>query len=306
MTIDENFRLINFICGKNQNGNITPDNFNILVKECNFEYLSFLIGEAEQYQYNSPKARVELGNNALTISKLSPFIPAPVTLTVDNTGKASYPNDYVERIALYDSNMNKIRWAEQDKLPAYLTDPIDPIATNPIYLLENTNFQFYPITLTSPKLSYIQTGVTPVWGYNQAGSILTFNNLVNGTLYTDGVYLNVLLRGSYGINAYANITVSGNEVTSVVLSNSGANFIVGDTLSVPNTSIGNTGSGFSIQVASISNETRAVYNPATSQDLLWGDIDQIEVMSRILKKVGINLLSQAVSQYATDLKTTGA
>lgn len=307
MNINEIFLLTNYIAGKNQNGNITPDNFNLLVKASNAEFKSFLIGEVEQFQYNNPKSRVGLGSSELVLSSLSPFIPSPITLTVNGTtGIAPYPNDYIQRIALYDSSMNKIRWAMQEKLAAYLSDPIDPIATNPIYLLEKDGFQFYPITIVNPKLSYIQTGAIPYWGYNSSGSILTFSGLTGGTSYTNGTYLNVPLRGSYGVNAAATIVVSGNAVTSVTLTNTGGNYVVGDTLTALSSLIGGTGSGFSINVATISTSQRAVYNPATSQDLLWDETDQIEIVSRILRKVGVNLMAGQITQYAEEVKNTGA
>lgn len=304
MTIDEVFRLCNFISGKNQNGNITPDNFNLLVKESNSEYQSFLVGEVEQFQYNNAKVRVGLGQN-LVLSKLAPFIKSPTTLTIDNTGKSPYPNDYIEKIALYTSTMSKVRWATQERLASFLSDPIDPVATNPIYLIEDNQFQFYPISLGQAKLSYIRAGETPYWGYNQSGSILTLTGLAGGASYVDGTYLNVPLRGGYGIQALATIIVAGGIVTTVTITNTGANFLVGDILTTPNSFLGNAGAGFSITVGTISNSTRSVYNPVTSQDLLWSNGEQIEIVSRILKKVGVNLQAGAIVQYATEIKNTG-
>lgn len=296
---------MNYISGKNQKGNITPDKFNLLVKSSNVEYKRFCLGQVEQFQYNNPKARVELGNNELVLSKLAPFIPPPASLTIDSTGNAPYPVDYQERIALYDSAGKKIRWVTQERLPSYLSDPIDPIATNPVYLLGKAGFLFYPIALGTAKLSYIQAGATPVRGYNVSGSIITFTNLIGGTLYADGTYQNVPLLGGYGVHAEATIVVSGGIVTSVTLSQSGGNFVVGDKLVTPNTNLGGVGSGFSIDVATVSNSQRSVYNPATSQDLLWKDVDQMEVIARILEKVGVNLIAQQVVQYANEIKNVG-
>ena len=304
MNIDEVYKLCNFIAGKNQQGAVTPDNFNLLVKQSNSEYQSYLLGEVEQFQYNNPKARIELGQN-LVLLRLSPFIQSPVPLTIDSNGKSPYPNDYVERVALYTVSMSKIRWATQDRVAAFLSDPIDVIATNPIYLVEDSGFQFYPLTLAQAKLSYIRTGATPFWGYNQSGSILTLTGLSGGASYVNGTYLNVPLMGGYGIQALATIVVVGGIVTTVTITNTGANFLVGDILTTPNSFLGGTGTGFTITVATITNFTRAVYNPATSQDLLWSDGEQIEVVARILKKIGVNLQAGAITQYATEIKQTG-
>ena len=85
------------------------------------------------------------------------------------------------------------------------------------------------------------------------GQIATLNTLVGGSLYTSGVYQNVLLTGGSGANATADIVVVGGVVTSCSLKFGGNFYIVGDTLSC--SSLGPTGSGFSIKVATISNAT---------------------------------------------------
>jgi hypothetical protein len=91
-------------------------------------------------------------------------------------------------------------------------------------------------------------------GVNQftfTGLALTLNTLVGGTLYTNGTYTNVTLTGGSGSGAKATIVVSGGSVTSVTLTMPGNGYAVGNTLSATAASIGGTGSGFSIKVATI-------------------------------------------------------
>jgi len=83
------------------------------------------------------------------------------------------------------------------------------------------------------------------------GLILTLNTLVGGTTYTNGTYTNVTLTGGSGSGAKATIVVSGTVVTTVTLTAAGNGYAVGDTLSATAASIGGTGSGFSIKVATI-------------------------------------------------------
>jgi len=83
------------------------------------------------------------------------------------------------------------------------------------------------------------------------GYILTLNTLVGGTLYINGTYTNVNLTGGSGTGAKATIVVSGTTVTSVTLTAAGNGYVVGNTLSATAASIGGTGSGFSIKVATI-------------------------------------------------------
>ena len=91
-------------------------------------------------------------------------------------------------------------------------------------------------------------------GVNQftfTGLVLTLNTLVGGTLYTNGTYTNVTLTGGSGSGAKATVVVAGNTVTTVTLTTAGNGYVVGNTLSATAASIGGTGSGFSIKVATI-------------------------------------------------------
>jgi len=91
-------------------------------------------------------------------------------------------------------------------------------------------------------------------GVNQftfTGLVLTLNTLVGGTLYTNGTYTNVTLTGGSGSGAKATIVVAGATVTTVTLTAAGNGYAVGNTLSATAATIGGTGSGFSINVATI-------------------------------------------------------
>jgi hypothetical protein len=83
------------------------------------------------------------------------------------------------------------------------------------------------------------------------GQIATLGAVTGGSLYTNGVYQNVALTGGSGANATADIVVSGGVVVSCSLKFGGNFYVVGDILSC--SSLGSTGSGFSIPVASVSN-----------------------------------------------------
>jgi len=87
--------------------------------------------------------------------------------------------------------------------------------------------------------------------YSFGGPILTTNNLVGGSSYTNGTYTTVALTGGSGTGAEATIVVSGNAVTSVTITTAGNGYVVGDQLSATAASIGGTGSGFSVDVATV-------------------------------------------------------
>ena len=109
----------------------------------------------------------------------------------------------------------------------------------------------------------------------QVDIISTLNTLVGGSLYVNGTYTNVPLTGGSGTGATANITVSGGAVTAVTIVNRGTGYTVGNTLSASNTNLGGAGSGFTINVASITgfkttvNQTTFLSLAATATDPIW-------------------------------------
>lgn len=48
-----------------------------------------------------------------------------------------------------------------------------------------------------------------------------------------------------------------------------------------------------------------VYNPATSVDPEWQELDLLEIISRALRMIGVNLQSGVITQYANEITKTG-
>lgn len=114
------------------------------------------------------------------------------------------------------------------------------------------------------ELSFIM-GPTPDAGYTVElhyfyypvsivqNAIAGLNPPTGGSSYTAGVYSNVPLSGGQGSGATATITVAGGVVSSVVLTNPGSFYAVGDSLTAASSYIGSTGSGFSVTVSAVNN-----------------------------------------------------
>lgn len=83
------------------------------------------------------------------------------------------------------------------------------------------------------------------------GPIATLGSITGGGGYNDGTYANVPLTGGGGIGATATITVMGGQVTGVSLSNPGTHFTTADVLGADARSLGGTGSGFAVPVATV-------------------------------------------------------
>lgn len=216
------YKMILLATAKNlQQGYVAPDDVNIALQQAQLSFTDYLLGEFQTYASGRPIPRVQFGMNESVRQRLTPLIGLPVTLTIDGTGFATYPSDYQQMDAMTTIDQNRIRFVPQHKKYSYVNSQIDPVATNPIYLIVDNGFQFYPITLGQAVLSYVKTPPAIVWGY------------------------------------------------------------IPDANGLP------------------------VYNPATSTDPVWYDIDCYEIISRALKIFGVNMDVPMLVQYGDQIQKQG-
>lgn len=186
MTADDPYRIIQFISNKFQAGNITPTQYNDIINYAQLGFLDFLLGQFVSYQYGRPLSRVQFGMNEIVRQRITPLIDAPSTIAIDADGLAPYPADFQQVDALNLTSLDRIRFVPQHKKYSYIKSRIDPISTNPIFLIESEGFRFYPntnfngIPLGTVQLSYVKTPPKIFWAstpdgqgrpvYNQGGS----------------------------------------------------------------------------------------------------------------------------------------
>lgn len=137
--------------------------------------------------------------------------------------------------------------------------------------------QVVAVPTGATRINFAPTGNYAV-KFATAGIIATLGAITAGALYTDGVYPGVALIGGTGSGATADITVAGNAVTVVTPVNGGIGYNVADALSATAASIGGTGSGFSIPVATITGATAAM----PSANVTNGSASSINPASRRL------------------------
>lgn len=223
------YLIITDIANQFQRGNIGPARYNRLINQASTSFLDYLCGQMQQYQYGTPQSRVQYAVNETARLRLTPMIDPVTTLNVDATGLSTYPTAFEQVDGMY---MNvpartRIRFVPQHKLPNYLSDPIDPIDSNPIYILESGGFRFYPntnfdgLSLGTALISYVHTPPVIVWN------------------------------------------------------------------STPDA------------------QARPQYTPAGSVGLPWYDVDCLEVISRFLKMIGVNLSAAEITQYAQGIIDKG-
>lgn len=209
--------------------------------------ISRFVQEAEDRIYNSVQI---------------PSLRKNVTGTLTASNKyLSCPNDYLSTysMAIIDGSGNYTYLLNKDVNFIREAYPSPTSTGFPKY------YALFGSQYSNPnELSFI-LGPTPDSSYNTElhyfyypvsivqGAISGIGTITAGSLYTNGNYSNVPLTGGSGAGATANITVSGQAVTSVTITNSGNFYVAGDTLSCSNTYIGGSGSGLSIPVSAVNN-----------------------------------------------------
>jgi len=144
--------------------------------------------------------------------------------------------------------------------------------------------------------------------YYNTSIIATLGTITGGTLYTNGTYTPVTMTkvsGSMGTAPTATIVVSGGVVTTVTLLTFGSGVDLTTILTAPAASIGGTGSGFSVPVATI---TSGNYNTAVGQQSLTsnttGTGNTAMGLGALLNNTTANY-STAVGYAALTSNTTG-
>lgn len=169
MDVNVAYKIVLYACAKNNSqGYVSPEDFNtVLMPVAQRSYLDFLLGEYQKYQPKRPIAVVEFGQNERIRDSVAPLIYGTNLFPNTTTGIAPFPSDYE-----YPDNMwglygfYNIRFVQQDRLDSYIHSSIDPIAENPVYLIQHEGFHFFPENLGSARLSYVRTPPAIVWGYD--------------------------------------------------------------------------------------------------------------------------------------------
>lgn len=157
------------VAKNNSQGYVSPEDFNaVLMPMAQRSYLDYALGEYQKYREKRPIAVVEFGQNERIRQTISPLIYGAI-LNINTQGIAIPPSDHE-----YNDNMwgiygnYNIRFVQQDRLDSYVHSGIDPITTNPVYLINHEGFQYFPerpYGQNQAKLSYVRTPPSIVWAY---------------------------------------------------------------------------------------------------------------------------------------------
>lgn len=210
MTINEVYQLVLYATAKNASqGYVSPDDFNLTINQAQKSYVSYLLGSFQQYMPGRPVARVEFGQNTIVRTRLAPIIYW-YNLSVNSVGYTPYPGDYLQVDAMLTyGDYKRIRAVQQDSLYSYYNSVIDPIAENPVYILQDKGFHFYPENITNAKLSYVRNPPDMVWGYTlDVNGIPVYNPATSvQPVWDDASILDIVVRALaiIGVNLQTNV-----------------------------------------------------------------------------------------------------
>lgn len=208
MTVKDAYDLFLFIVNKNQVGNTIVGSFNTSINSAQYSYLSYLLGLFQQYQYGRPQARVQFGQNAIIRERLSPFIGAPETISVNASGEATEPEGYIAFDAMtYGPQKKRVKLIQQDRLSSHFNSAITPMSDNPFCVKIKGGFLVYPNSIGEVYLSYIKKPDAIVYAYTLDGNGLPVYNAGNSKdpLWYDTDMMEIIARAlsQGGVNLQA-------------------------------------------------------------------------------------------------------
>ena len=172
MDVNQWYSIILYAAAKNlQQGYVSPDDFNnVLMPVAQNGYADFLLGEYQKQQLQRPIAPVQFGQTERIRTSIAPLIYGTVLAPNTTTGIAPFPSDFEEVDNMWGQyGFYNIRFIQQPRLQSFYRSTIDPIQENPVYLLRQEGFQFYPENIGYATLSYVRKAPPIHWGYTQTG-----------------------------------------------------------------------------------------------------------------------------------------
>lgn len=214
MDINQVYTIFLYACAKNlQQGYVSPEDFETCINTAQRSYTDYLLGEYQKYQIKRPIAVVEFGQNERIRTSIAPLI-YDTFLSINNiTGIASFPYAFEQVDAMWGQyGFYNIRFTQQDRLQSNYRSVIDPVISNPVYLIKHEGFQFYPETLGTARLSYVRTPPAMRWGFTLDANGLPVYDPSNSSqpVWDEVDMLNIIVRGLQlaGVNLQLNAVIA--------------------------------------------------------------------------------------------------
>lgn len=175
MTIDEAYRLVNYVANKEQKGEIKPDEFNLLAIQAQLEAIMTRLGNQKRLNDRFiPPTGYKVNQQAK--EEILPLITKSPAL-VPASGIAPYPIDYFGYDNVQRVDGTPITIVESDQLgrikKSYITPPIE---SDPFCCFHSNGIELAPGTLSDAYLYYVRRPVNPNWDYTVSQQVYVYNS----------------------------------------------------------------------------------------------------------------------------------
>lgn len=211
MNVNQVFQVMTLAVAKNlQQGYLSPQDFYTSINQAQRSYFDYLKGEYQKYRDKRPIAAVEFGNSQQVRTSLAPLIYSTFLSIHNITGIANFPYDFEEVDNMWSAyGLYDIRFVQQPRLANFRHSSIDPVETNPVYIIKHEGFQFYPEDTGQAFMSYYRVPPSIVWGYiNDSNGIPVYNPATSqDPVWSESDMLQVIARALQilGVSMNANM-----------------------------------------------------------------------------------------------------
>lgn len=147
------------------------------------------------------------GQNQMLHDAIKPF-RVYTQFTTDASGFITYPSDYLHLIgspfSVNGSTINEITLCNEDEWVTALKSQLRPVSlSRPLGKDTSTGISLYPQTTQIGFLTYIKRPAVPVYGYTQAGRVITYDPNTSVQLEWNDAFINAIIGQSLsfvGIN----------------------------------------------------------------------------------------------------------
>lgn len=118
--------------------------------------------------------------------------------TSNAAGFVTYPAGLLHLIGtpftVTGSTVNVVHFVNEDELPFAITSKLRPVSTSyPIAVDTSTGFSLYPQSTQIGFFNYLRRPASPVYGYSQAGRVITYNSATSTQLEFADNYINNII-----------------------------------------------------------------------------------------------------------------
>jgi hypothetical protein len=207
MSIDEAYRLCNYVANKNQSGRtFLPADFNLLAKVAQMDFINKRLGNPKML---GPSGVPPFGykSNRKIHEDLRPLVYGPIGIPIQqNTGLFQYPYNYIWPDAIHKLDFTTITEVASDEYPWVKKDSIAPPSEDYPVVVHRGPYGFIdPYTIGAFGMSYVRAPQDPFWNYTSVNNQEVYNPVGSVDFqvnpYTDAHFeITMLILSFVGVN----------------------------------------------------------------------------------------------------------